>query len=356
MADSIWNVENKRKQKTVVVVKSKERGARTKVTACGYSPDGRYIAGGTPLHRILHPTLTVSLACLDGALHLWKTNSNFVRPDMSIQEAHVKGTETGSLTFSVDGNTILTRGGDHTVKLWDIRSFKRPVAVRSDVPTLYPSTNAIFSPDNKHVVTGAGGSEMGHGALLFLSRQNLEVVKQLDVGATPVVVKWHPKINQIVVGLTSGALCVLYSPQTSLNGAKLLVNKGPAKRPTVEDMSDAVAAPAIIIPGVTRDGEFTSGLPNKRKRDKDRQDPRKSHRPELPVHGPGRGGRVGASATQHVVQNLVRDTTRDEDPREALLKYAKIGEEDPQWTAAWRINQPKPVFEEEGEKEEEEGR
>jgi len=124
---------------------------------------------------------------------------------------------------------------------------------------------------------------------------------------------------QIVAGLTSGALCVLYSPQTSLNGAKLLLNKGPAKRPTVEDMSEAVAAPAIIIPGVTRDGDFTSGLPNKRKRDKERQDPRKSRRPELPVHGPGRGGRVGASATQHVVQNLVRDTTRDEDVRVFLF-------------------------------------
>ncbi|KAH9075819.1 hypothetical protein EDB83DRAFT_2515499 [Lactarius deliciosus] len=296
--DRIWNVENKRKQKTVIVVKSKERGARTKVTACGYSPDGRYIAG----------------ACLDGTLNLWKTNSNFVRPDLTVQGAHVKGTETGSLVFSVDGNTVLTRGGDHTVKLWDIRSIKRPVATRSEIPTLYPSTNAIFSPDNKYVVTGAGGTEKGdYGGLLFMNRENLEVVKQLDVGATPVVVQWHPKINQIVVGLTSGTLCVLYSPQTSLNGAKLLVNKGPAKRPTVEDMSDAVAAPAIIIPGVTRDGEFTSGLPNKRKRDKERQDPRKSRRPELP--------------------NLVRDTTRDEDPREALLKYAKVGEDDPQWTA-----------------------
>lgn len=220
IADSIWNVENKRKQKTVIVVKSKERGARTKVTACGYSPDGRYIAGGTLNYRVIHPRLTTSLACLDGALHLWKTNSNFVRPDMTIQEAHAKGTETGSLTFSVDGNTILTRGGDHTVKrtldvrcsdlllttslVWDIRSFKRPVAVRSDVRALYPSTNAIFSPDNKHVVTGAGGSEMGgHGALLFLNRQNLEVVKQLDVGATPVVVQWHPKINQVSYDLTA---------------------------------------------------------------------------------------------------------------------------------------------------------
>lgn len=62
------------------------------------------------------PFPKTSLACLDGTLHLWKTNSNFVRPDITTQEAHVRGTETGSLSFSVDGNTILTRGGDHTVK------------------------------------------------------------------------------------------------------------------------------------------------------------------------------------------------------------------------------------------------
>jgi len=42
----IWDVENKRKQKMVIVVKSKERGARTKVTACGYSTDGNLIGGG----------------------------------------------------------------------------------------------------------------------------------------------------------------------------------------------------------------------------------------------------------------------------------------------------------------------
>jgi WD40 repeat protein len=127
IADSIWNVENKRKQKTVIVVKSKERGARTKVTACGYSPDGRYIAGGAPRYQVIRLALTIGIACLDGTLHLWKTNSNFVRPDMTIQDAHVKGTETGSLTFSVDGNTILTRGGDHTVKgLFHSRKVLRP--------------------------------------------------------------------------------------------------------------------------------------------------------------------------------------------------------------------------------------
>lgn len=70
------------------------------MTTCSYSIDAKYIGG----------------ACVDGALHMWKTNSNFVRPDMTIEGAHTKGTETGSLVFSVDGRTVLTRGGDDTVK------------------------------------------------------------------------------------------------------------------------------------------------------------------------------------------------------------------------------------------------
>jgi len=35
---------------------------------------------------------------------------------MTIEGAHGKGTETGSMVFSVDGRTVLTRGGDDTVK------------------------------------------------------------------------------------------------------------------------------------------------------------------------------------------------------------------------------------------------
>ena len=123
-----------------------------------------------------------------------------------------------------------------------------------------------------------------------------------------------------MTGLSSGQIVVLYSPQTSINGAKLVLNKGPPRKATIEDMSDALAAPTIITPHALpmfRDSEV--GRSTKRKREKERMDPRKSRRPELPVTGPGRGGRVGASATQHVVQNLVRDTTRDEDVRAMIL-------------------------------------
>ncbi len=42
----IWDVENKMKQKTVIVVKSKERGTRTKITTCNYSHDAKLIVNG----------------------------------------------------------------------------------------------------------------------------------------------------------------------------------------------------------------------------------------------------------------------------------------------------------------------
>jgi WD repeat-containing protein 70 len=116
---------------------------------------------------------------------------------------------------------------------------------------------------------------------------------------------------------------VLYSPLTSLNGAKLLLNKGPPRKVTIEDMSDALAAPSILTPHALPMYRDSDGIvrDSKRKREKDRLDPRKSRRPDLPVTGPGRGGRVGASATQHVVQNLVRDTTRDQDVRVFYAHY-----------------------------------
>lgn len=111
-------MEDRRKQKSVIVVKSKERGARTKVTACAYSPDGRMIGGGVWFRYVLLEIQDAKgfTACLDGAIHMWQASSNFVRPNLSIEGAHVKGTETGSMVFSVDGRTVLTRGGDDTVK------------------------------------------------------------------------------------------------------------------------------------------------------------------------------------------------------------------------------------------------
>ena len=87
--------------------------------------------------------------------------------------------------------------------MWDLRSFKKPLIVRTGLTTLYPQTNAIFSPDNKYIVTGAGASSKGgKGHLMFLKKDTLETVKDLEVDTTPVKVFWHSKINQVCCSIS----------------------------------------------------------------------------------------------------------------------------------------------------------
>jgi len=241
--------------------------------------------------------------------------------------------------------------------VWDTRSFRKPLLVSaSPLPSLYPEQNAIFSPDEKHIVVVCSQtSKGGRGRLVFLKRDTLEEVQSVWCGEGEGIVKvvWHSKINQILLGLSNGGIRVLYSPTMSQNGAKLIVAHA-RKKVTIEDASRAMMTGPILTPHALPMFRDDVERNNKRKRDKDRFDARKTKRPMPPVSGPGRGGRVGASATQHVVQSLVRDTTRDEDPREALLRYADLAEKDPQWTSAWKKNQPVPVFQTEQEEEEEE--
>ena len=112
----IWNAEKLDKSKSIIVVKSKERGQRTRITACAWSGDGRMVAA----------------AGYDGAIHIWNTSSNYVRPNhvcrsffqmrlilivsKSVEGAHEKGTTTSGLTFSLDNHTLVSRGCDGTVK------------------------------------------------------------------------------------------------------------------------------------------------------------------------------------------------------------------------------------------------
>ena len=77
------------------------------------------------------------------------------------------------------------------------------MATRDGLTTLYPTTNAIFSPDDKYIVTRAGAAlKGGKGRLMFMCKDNLESVKELEVDTLevdtmPVKVYWHSKINQV---------------------------------------------------------------------------------------------------------------------------------------------------------------
>lgn len=102
--------------------------------------------------------------------------------------------------------------------MWDVKSFKKPLFTATDLPSLNPETNLVFSPDDQFVVTGTAGSKAGilaggseeskardlekqgvtGGRLVFLEREGLRVAKAITISDASVVkVLWHARINQV---------------------------------------------------------------------------------------------------------------------------------------------------------------
>jgi WD40 repeat protein len=326
----VWEVESSRKQKSIIIIKSGPRAQRSVVTAASFSQDGKYIAA----------------ASRDGALALWPSNGPFISPSHKLEKAHEPNTDTSHILFSQMEHNFYTRGGDGTVKLWDIRNFKSPVLRASNLPTNYSETNLSFSPDEKLIVTGSSGLKTGEsGRLNFLDKTSLEIVKSFEVGSSSVIKTfWHPTLNQIATGSGDGSLNLFYDPEHSKKGALLCVNRQPRKIQVDEISYD----PYIITPD---DDKEIVELP-KRVKTKKRSDPVASQRPDLPVNGQGHGGRVGTNYTNFMMKHLMKDNTRFEDPREAILRHAKEAEENPFWVApAYQQTQPKALFNENQEEE-----
>lgn len=323
-----WDVENPLKQKLVINVKSKERGARTKVTSHAFTQDGKTLAAG----------------CADGALHLWSTSGSYSSPNSSVQGAHEKGCDVSSVVFSRNGRELISRSTDHTLKLWDVRSFKKPLAEKSGLPNNYSQTNAMFSPDDKWILTGTSSSSAnGSGSIEILSTRDLSPIQSIPTPSSTIRLEWHSRINQLFSTQSSGSCCVHYSPTQSIRGALLCINKTSSKQARGRSSVDEVEFDGpIITPGAMdaeSRGQGMSQAAKRRRMAKERQDPQRTMIPQRPLDGPGRGGRIGSAATKHVVQDMHKDYLGErQDPREALLKYAEISEKDPKFTVAWKKN------------------
>ncbi|ORZ14236.1 WD40-repeat-containing domain protein [Absidia repens] len=322
----IWDVDQKRKQKEVIAYKSRERGGRSPATALAYTHDSRLIAG----------------AFQDGTINLWSSTGPFIRPSIVFPEAHQKHSETSSLLFSKDNFTMVSRGGDETVKVWDIRHPKKPVNVQYNLDIVNPEANVIFSPDERLILTGTACPKgQGHGKLVMMDRHTLEIKRTMHIGQSSVVkVLWHPRINQIVTGSADGNVRVFYSPTQSSRGVKMCVVKEQKKR-AVDDYE--IDRP-IITPHALPMYKEERSKSQKRKLEKIRKDPIASHRPDMPMGSRGVGGRVGNNEQHAIIKGLTKDTRRDEDPRAALLKYSESSD-DTQWISnVYKETQPDPVF------------
>ncbi|RWW07479.1 hypothetical protein GW17_00029141 [Ensete ventricosum] len=97
-----------------------------------------------------------------------------------------------------------------------------------------------------------------------------------------------------------GGTHILYDSSVSQRGALVCVGRAPRKK-SVEDFE---VQPVIHNPHALP--LFRDAPSRKRLREKALKDPMKSHKPELPVTGPGFGGRVGVTKGSLLTQYLLK--------------------------------------------------
>ncbi|KAG9488427.1 hypothetical protein GDO78_007955 [Eleutherodactylus coqui] len=332
-----WDVSNEKKHKGIFKPRSAQ-GKRVIPTCATYSRDGKLIAAG----------------CQDGSIQIWDRNMS-VHTKFHCRQAHAPSTDTSCVAFSYGGTVIATRGGDDTLKTWDMRNFKKPIHMASGLPNYFPVTDCCFSPDDKLLVTGISIKKgEGNGKLVFYDMVDFKKVYEIAVTDASVVrCLWHPKLNQIMVGTGNGLAKVYYDPIKSQRGAKLCVVKTKRKARQAETLTQDYIITPHALPMFREPRQRST----RKQLEKDRLDPLKSHKPEPPVAGPGRGGRVGThggTLSSFIVKNIALDKTDDSNPREAILRHAKDAADNPYWVApAYSTTQPQAVFAEVDSEEDE---
>ncbi|KAI1144111.1 WD40 repeat-like protein [Hypoxylon sp. FL0543] len=320
----IWDINNKRSQKEVLVFKSRAAGAagRTRMTAVAW---GAPAQGGNNV---------LVAAALDGTLVMWGGNGPFARPAGEIRDAHKPNTWTGGLDISSDGRMVVTRGGDNLIKLWDTRKFKEPLLSVEHPSTSdhYPTTNIKYAPNSTSIITG---SASGHLHILNPGNLRTEYTTPVTPGSPLITVDWHPKINQIITGSANAETHVLYNPTMSTRGAVDVMSRAPKRRhiddnpELTTDQSLGLSGDSIITPGALP-GTKKTGITASGKS----KDPR---RPHVPQQTPFLRSQPDE---KHISKNIPLSQMLHEDPREALLKYADLAKKDPVFTKAWKDTQP----------------
>lgn len=343
----IWDSKNGNKQKDVIVHKSKSAGSagRSRMTAVAW---GNQADGGN--------NILVS-AALDGTLLMWGGEGPYHRPSGEIRDAHKPDTWTSGIDISADGRLVITRGGDDTIKLFDTRKFKAPVSTTAHESTSsqYQTSNIIFAPNSSAILTG---SQTGDLHILNPATLRPEVVTPITPSSPLITLGWHSTLNQIFTGSANGQVHVLFDPRTSQKAALTILSKPPKRHhidddPSLTTSAEAIASDAIINPGTPGEAiqgtsyasrHPTIGLTASGKS----RDPR---RPFLPQTTPFSKSQMDE---EHIKKSIPLSTMREEDPREALLKYADKARDDPMFTNAWAKTQPKTVYAEVSDEEVEE--
>ena len=365
----LWDINylgDPRGSQKAVLKPQQIKPGRVHVTSCAYSHDGELIAGGindgsiqifsskgsqyksASIGLVLPPSQQCKLD------NHWSFNA---RPSHLFRKAHPVDEEVTSMSFSRDGRTLVSRCGDGTLNVWDMRNLNQPLKRFGNLPTNHSETNVAWSPNDVYFFTGVDAERDGESAgLCFFSREKLEMVRRVSTLRNCIAATWHPRLNQVFIGCgdaKGGEVRVLYDAKKSMEGVVKAVGKVAKKK--VSDFARIDVQEISYTPNALP--AFQEPMPGKRKLDATdiarkalRKNPGKAA-VSMDKSGILSGGTGSSLLTQHLMKNneeLGEKNWMTMDAREAILRHAEEAAKNPKYTKqAYEKTQPKPMFREE---------
>ena len=241
------------------------------------------------------------------------------------------------------------------MRLFDIRNFKGPVQSWYDLYNNSPNTSVCLSPDEKYVITGTSNTKSELGSIVIFSTSPGDDYKQ--IGKIPVAegkinsIAWPEELNQIVVA-AGNDIKIFYCPNMSQRGALL----GARRQVRKAHVDDFEYKKPIFNPHALP--LFNENHKNRIKSyESKRTDSEINHKPEIPLAGPGKQGKISGpnTLTQNIMATINRvNYDKKIDPRDAVARFAKEALENPEYIdSAYQFTQPKKILDYDSQEHEE---
>jgi WD40 repeat protein len=322
----LWSL-NKRDQQLNVIRTKGESGRDVRTTTCTYNQS---------LYHNENSNL-IAAGCDNGSILVWDRRRSFVHVTFKCLNAHLQDESITSLKWSYDSQILASRSTDHTLKLWDIRKFNKCLSSHENIYNHFSMTNISFSPNDKFIITGVSklinsSDNDVNGKLIIFDRNDLsKPLHEIEFNDSVIRTIWHPKLNQIFTTTNNGLVRIFYDEKRSpMAGVRLCLNRKERKSKNAND----------FIANINPNTESTSTSDQTRDIFPEKIEEKTK----------------SSSLHQHIIQTIVKPNfIEKEDPRVEILKHAKEAERNPKWvTPAYVHTQPKPIFQQQLEEEEDE--
>ncbi|EPB69315.1 WD domain, G-beta repeat protein [Ancylostoma ceylanicum] len=251
---------------------------------------------------------------------------------------------------------FMTCGDDGTIRLWTLKDLKvMTKTINTHKKVIKTKTaggkrampqSCCYSMDGKLIAAGCDD-----GSIQVWKYGNLYSCTRID---------WHPKLNQILVGLSDGTLRIYYDQKLSTRGVMTCITK-PIRRNRASEFvrEEMILSPLTLEMFQPRgeegeEKEVTGFRLKKYLRMRDNQQRPQFRKPaDVPI-GRSANGRVvasGGSLHSYVAQQIgtMKNKTfmEDTDVRTSILRHAEEAAKNPMYVdLAYKKTQPKPIFQE----------